>query len=147
MRRFLGPGNLANRDLIYLGVSGRRAIPLDGFGQFEHSIRAPSTDHNRRDNGVYGPPRASYRRPTTAAFEVQEGRGTRQNAIDLVAIALQLGASYVARRLFRRKIKARADDRGRDQHKGAAFIGRHQTRVAFNNHAGSPRASITSRRT
>ena len=62
------------------------------------------------------------------------------NAIDLVAIALQLGASYVARSFSGDKSQLVPLIAGAIQHKGAAFIDVISPCVAFNNHAGSTKS-------
>jgi 2-oxoglutarate ferredoxin oxidoreductase subunit beta len=62
------------------------------------------------------------------------------NAIDLVAIALQLGASYVARSFSGDKGQLVPLIAGAIQHKGAAFIDVISPCVAFNNHAGSTKS-------
>ena len=56
-------------------------------------------------------------------------------------MALQLGATFVARCLLRRQDATRAADRRRRcEHKGAAFIDIISPCVAFNNHAGSTKS-------
>src|SRR5258707_1632892 len=62
------------------------------------------------------------------------------NAIDLVAIALQLGASFVARRFPGDKTELAPLIAAAIQHKGAAFIDVISPCVAFNNHAGSTKS-------
>jgi len=68
MPSVLTGANLANRDLIYLGVSGDGDSASIGFGQFAHSIRrAVNMTYIVENNGVYGLTRASSRPPPTAA--------------------------------------------------------------------------------
>ena len=62
------------------------------------------------------------------------------NAIDLIAIALQLGATYVARSFSGDKSQLVPIIKGAIQHKGAAFIDVISPCVAFNNHAGSTKS-------
>ena len=62
------------------------------------------------------------------------------NAIDLVAIALQLGASFVARSFSGDKTQLVPLIEAAIQHKGAAFIDVISPCVAFNNHAGSTKS-------
>ena len=55
MPSVLTGANLANRDLIYLGVSGDGDSASIGFGQFAHSIRrAVNMTYIVENNGVYG---------------------------------------------------------------------------------------------
>ena len=62
------------------------------------------------------------------------------NAIDLVAIALQLGASFVARSFSGDKTQLVPLIEAAIRHKGAAFIDVISPCVAFNNHAGSTKS-------
>ena len=56
----LTSANLANRDLIYLGVSGDGNSASIGVGQFVHSIRrGVNMVYIVENNGVYGLARAS----------------------------------------------------------------------------------------
>jgi 2-oxoglutarate ferredoxin oxidoreductase subunit beta len=55
MPSVLTGANLANRDLIYLGVSGDGDSASIGFGQFAHSIRrGVNMTYIVENNGVYG---------------------------------------------------------------------------------------------
>jgi len=68
MPSVLTGANLANRDLIYLGVSGDGDSASIGFGQFAHSIRrGVNMTYIVENNGVYGLTKASSRPPPTAA--------------------------------------------------------------------------------
>src|SRR5881409_1156998 len=68
MPSVLTGANLANRDLIYLGVSGDGDSASIGFGQFAHSIRRASTcSTSSRTTACTGSPRVSSRRPPTPA--------------------------------------------------------------------------------
>ena len=60
--------------------------------------------------------------------------------IDLVAIALQLGASFVARSFSGDKTQLVPLIEAAIEHKGAAFIDVISPCVAFNNHAGSTKS-------
>ena len=60
--------------------------------------------------------------------------------IDLVALALQLGATYVARSFSGDKEQLVPLIKGAIAHHGAAFIDVISPCVAFNNHAGSTKS-------
>src|SRR6202020_2904179 len=70
----------------------------------------------------------------------KKGVMNNDNAIDLVAIALQLGASFVARSFSGDKSQLVPLIAAAIQHKGAAFIDVISPCVAFNNHAGSTKS-------
>src|SRR5262245_31925801 len=62
------------------------------------------------------------------------------NAIDLVAIALQLGATFVARSFSGDKAQLVPLIAAAIRHKGASFIDVISPCIAFNNHAGSTKS-------
>src|SRR5439155_27088059 len=98
MPSVLTAANLANRDLIYLGVSGDGDSASIGFGQFAHSIRrAVNMTYIVENNGVYGLTKGQFSATADRGSKAKKGVMNTDNAIDLVAMALQLGASFVAR--------------------------------------------------
>src|SRR5262249_46197613 len=70
----------------------------------------------------------------------KRGLVNSDSAIDMVAIALQLGATYVARSFSGDKSQLVPLIKGAIQHQGAAFIDVISPCVAFNNHAGSTKS-------
>jgi pyruvate/2-oxoacid:ferredoxin oxidoreductase beta subunit len=62
------------------------------------------------------------------------------NSIDLVAMALQLGATFVARSFSGDKTQMVPLIKAAIEHEGAAFIDIVSPCVAFNNHAGSTKS-------
>jgi 2-oxoglutarate ferredoxin oxidoreductase subunit beta len=62
------------------------------------------------------------------------------NAVDLVAIALQLGASFVARSFSGDKSQLVPLIAAAIEHKGSAFLDVISPCIAFNNHAGSTKS-------
>src|ERR1700722_1722867 len=98
MRSVLTGANLANRDLIYPGVSVDGDSASIGFGQFAHSIRrGVDIVHIAENNGVYGLSKGEF--PPTAEPGSNSKRVVVNTdaSIDLVSTALQVGASFVAR--------------------------------------------------
>src|SRR5438309_11407364 len=135
-----GP-NLANRDLIYLGVSGNVDSASIGFGQFAHSIRrGVNLTYIVESNGVYGLSKGLFSATADRGSKNKRGLMNPDDAIDLVAIALQLGASFVARSFSGDKTQLVPLIAAAIQHKGAAFIDVISPCVAFNNHAGSTKS-------
>ena len=78
----------------------------------------------------------------TADFGSKSKRGVvnTDNAIDMVGIALQLGASFVARSFSGDKKQLTPLIKAAIEHQGAAFIDVISPCVAFNNHAGSTKS-------
>src|SRR4029077_7995082 len=70
----------------------------------------------------------------------KRGVTNNDNAIDLVAIALQLGASFVARSFSGDKTQLVPLIEAAISHQGAAFIDVVSPCVAFNNHTGSTKS-------
>src|SRR5580658_7629207 len=98
MPSVLTGANLANRDLIYLGVSGDGDSASIGFGQFAHSIRrGVNMTYIVENNGVYGLTKGQFSATADRGSKSKRGVTNTDSAIDLVGIALQLGASFVAR--------------------------------------------------
>jgi len=133
--------NLANRNLIYLGVSGDGDSASIGFGQFAHSIRrAVNMTYIVENNGVYGLTKGQFSATADRGSKSKKGVLNTDNAIDLVAIALQLGATFVARSFSGDKSQLVPLISAAIQHKGSSFIDVISPCVAFNNHAGSTRS-------
>ncbi len=138
MPSVLTGANLANRDLIYLGVSGDGDSASIGFGQFAHAIRrGVNMVYVVANNGVYGLTKGQFSATADRDSTSKSGTVNRDSAIDLVSIALQLGATYVARSFSGDKSQLVPLLEGALAHQGAAFIDCLSPCVAFNNHAGS----------
>src|SRR5216110_2007370 len=132
---------LANRDLIYLGVSGDGDSASIGLGQFAHVLRrGVNMVYIVENNGVYGLTKGQFSATADRGSKSKKGVMNTDNAIDLVAIALQLGASFVARSFSGDKTQLVPLIAAAIRHKGAAFIDVISPCIAFNNHAGSTKS-------
>src|ERR1700730_12150488 len=141
MPSVLTGANLANRDLIYLGVSGDGDSASIGFGQFAHAIRrGVNMVYIVENNGVYGLTKGQFSATADRGSKSKKGVTNSDNAIDLVAIALQLGASFVARSFSGDKSQLVPIIKAAIEHQGAAFIDVISPCVAFNNHVGSTKS-------
>jgi len=141
MPSVLTGANLANRDLIYLGVSGDGDSASIGFGQFAHAIRrGVNMVYIVENNGVYGLTKGQFSATADRGSKSKRGIVNNDNAIDLVAIALQLGASFVGRSFSGDKKQLTPLIKAAIEHPGAAFIDVISPCVAFNNHAGSTKS-------
>src|SRR6186997_1915499 len=141
MPSVLTGANLANRDLIYLGVSGDGDSASIGFGQFAHSIRrGVNMVYIVENNGVYGLTKGQFSATADRGSKSKRGVTNTDNAIDLVAIALQLGATFVARSFSGDKHQLVPIIKAAIEHEGAAFIDIVSPCVAFTNHAGSTKS-------
>src|SRR5689334_6444407 len=141
MPSVLTGANLANRDLIYLGVSGDGDTASIGFGQFAHAMRrGVNMLYIVENNGVYGLTKGQFSATADRGSKSKRGVINTDSAIDLVGIALQLGASFVARSFSGDKTQLVPIIEAAIQHKGASFIDVVSPCVAFNNHAGSTKS-------
>jgi 2-oxoglutarate/2-oxoacid ferredoxin oxidoreductase subunit beta len=141
MPSVLTGANLANRELIYLGVSGDGDSASIGLGQFAHCIRrGVNMTYIVENNGVYGLTKGQFSATADRGSKSKRGVTNSDSAIDLAALALQLGASFVARSFSGDKTQLIPLIKAAIEHKGAAFIDCISPCVAFNNHAGSTKS-------
>jgi len=141
MPSVLTGANLANRDLIYLGVSGDGDSASIGLGQFAHCLRrGVNMTYIVENNGVYGLTKGQFSATADRGSKSKRGMMNTDNSIDMVAMALQLGASFVARSFSGDKTQLVPIITAAIAHKGAAFIDVISPCVAFNNHAGSTKS-------
>ncbi len=141
MPSVLTGANLANRDLLYLGVSGDGDSASIGLGQFAHAMRrGVNMTYIVENNGVYGLTKGQFSATADQGSKSKKGVTNTDTAIDLVAMALQLGASYVARSFSGDKEQLVPLIKGAISHRGAALIDIISPCVAFNNHPGSTKS-------
>jgi 2-oxoglutarate ferredoxin oxidoreductase subunit beta len=133
--------NLANRELLYLGVSGDGDSASIGLGQFAHAMRrGVNMTYIVENNGVYGLTKGQFSATADQGSKSKKGVTNTDTAIDLVALALQMGASYVGRSFSGDKEQLVPLIKGAMRHRGAALIDVISPCVAFNNHAGSTKS-------
>src|SRR5918993_893712 len=141
MPSVLTGANLANRDLLYMGVSGDGDSASIGIGQFVHAIRrGVNMVYIVENNGVYGLTKGQFSATADKGSKSKRGIANTDSPLDLVTMALQLGASYVARSFSGDKQQLVPLIKGALSHRGAAFIDVISPCVAFNNHPGSTKS-------
>ena len=141
MPSVLTGANLANRDLIYLGVSGDGDSASIGLGQFAHSMRrGVNMVYIVENNGVYGLTKGQFSATADKGSKSKRGVVNSDSPIDLVLLALQMGASFVGRSFSGDKEQLVPLIKAAVEHGGAAFIDVVSPCVAFNNHAGSTKS-------
>src|SRR3990172_9571509 len=80
--------NLANRDLIYLGVSGDGDSASIGLGQFAHLLRrGVNMLYVVENNGVYGLTKGQFSATADKGSKSKKGAGNQDAPIDLVGLA------------------------------------------------------------
>ena len=142
MPSVLTGANLANRDLIYLGVSGDGDTASIGLGQFAHAMRrGVNMVYIVENNGVYGLTKGQFSATADRGSKSKKGVDATDEPIDLVALRdrssarpSSRAASPATRRSSCPLIKAAFE------HRGAAFIDVISPCVTFNNHDGSTKS-------
>jgi 2-oxoglutarate ferredoxin oxidoreductase subunit beta len=141
MPSVLTGANLANRDLIYLGVSGDGDSASIGLGQFAHCVRrGVNMVYLVENNGVYGLTKGQFSATSDPGSKSKKGLVNHDQAIDLVSLALQLGATFVGRGFSGDKTQLVPLIKAALSHQGAAVIDVISPCVAFNNHPGSTKS-------
>ncbi len=141
MPSVLTGANLANRDLLYLGVSGDGDSASIGLGQFAHCMRrGVNMVYIVENNGVYGLTKGQFSATADKGSKSKRGAVNNDEPIDMAGLALHLGASFVARSFSGDKRQLVPLIKAAIEHKGAAFIDVVSPCVAFNNHPGSTKS-------
>ena len=134
--------NMANRDLIFLGVSGDGDTASIGMGQFVHAVRRNlNMTYIVMNNGCYGLTKGQD--SATADFgsiSKTSKIATPYPAIDLVGLAVELGATFVARSFSGDKNQLVPLIQAAMSHPGFAFIDVISPCVTFNNNPGSTKS-------
>jgi 2-oxoglutarate ferredoxin oxidoreductase subunit beta len=141
MPSVLTGANLANRELLYLGVSGDGDSASIGVGQFVHVMRrGVNMVYIVENNGVYGLTKGQFSATADQGSTSKKGVVNADTPIDMVSLALQLGATFVARSFSGDKRQLVPLIKAAIAHKGAAFLDVISPCVAFNNHPGSTKS-------
>ncbi len=145
MPSVLTGANLANRDLIYLGVSGDGDSASIGVGQFAHVLRrAVNMVYIVENNGVYGLTKGQFSATADKGSKAKRGAVNNDEPIDLVMLALQLGATFVARSFSGRQGAAGAADPRRGDAQGRGVHRRREpVRRVQQSSRTRPRATTT----
>src|SRR5438874_6291177 len=89
---------LANKTMLSIGVSGDGDTASIGMGQFVHLLRrnVPMI-YIIEDNGVYGLTKGQFSATADRGSKAKSGVMNDLPAIDLCAMAIELGCNFVAR--------------------------------------------------
>jgi 2-oxoglutarate/2-oxoacid ferredoxin oxidoreductase subunit beta len=86
--------NLANRELIYLGVSGDGDSASIGIGQFAHCMRrGVDLVYIVENNGVYGLTKGQFSATADRGSKSKRGVANNDEPLDMIGMALLLGAT------------------------------------------------------
>jgi 2-oxoglutarate ferredoxin oxidoreductase subunit beta len=132
---------LANRQLVALGVSGDGDTASIGIGQFVHLMRRNlPVIYIIEDNGVYGLTKGQFSATADVGSKLKTGVVNDLPAIDTCALAIQLGATYVARSFSGDKKQLLALLEGAVAHHGTVMLDVISPCVTFNDHEGSTKS-------
>lgn len=132
---------MGNRDLLYLGVSGDGDTASIGMGQFAHAIRRNlNMVYIVMNNGCYGLTKGQDSATADEGSASKKGDPNPFSAIDLPGLALQLGATFVARSFSGDKGQLVPLIKAAMSHRGFALIDVVSPCVTFNNNAGSTKS-------
>ncbi len=133
--------NLANKDLLYLGVSGDGDTASIGMGQFVHVIRRNlNMVYIVMNNGCYGLTKGQDSATADVGSKSKAGSINPFDAIDLASLAIELGASFVAQSFSGDKSQLVPLIKAAIEHPGFAFINVVSPCVTFNNNPGSTKS-------
>ena len=133
--------NVVNNDLTYLGVSGDGDSASIGIGQLIHAIRRNvNMVYIVENNGVYGLTKGQYSATADVGSKKKKGAVNETQPIDLCAMAINLGCSFVARSFSGSKKQLTAIIKAAMSHKGFALIDVISPCVTFNNNDESLRS-------
>lgn len=133
--------NLANRELIYFGVSGDGDTASIGMGQFVHVVRRNlNMVYLVMNNGCYGLTKGQDSATADAGSKSKAGSVNLFDAIDLSSLAIELGATFVAQSFSGDKEQMIPLLKAAMHHNGFAFLNVISPCVTFNNNSGSTKS-------
>ncbi|MEC7708808.1 MAG: 2-oxoacid:ferredoxin oxidoreductase subunit beta [Candidatus Thermoplasmatota archaeon] len=133
--------NMVNKDLAFIAVSGDGDTASIGIGQFIHAIRRNlDMVYIIENNGVYGLTKGQYSATVEKGSKKKKGTANEQAPIDLCAMAINLGCSFVARSFSGSKKQLTALMRAAMSHRGMAVIDIISPCVTFANNDESYRS-------
>jgi 2-oxoglutarate ferredoxin oxidoreductase subunit beta len=132
---------LANRNLLAIGVSGDGDTGAIGVGQFVHLMRRNlPVIYIIEDNGCYGLTKGQFSPTADLGTKHKNGVANELPPIDTCALAIQLGATFVARSFSGDKKQLLAVLKASLSHRGTCMIDVISPCVTFNDHDGSTKS-------
>ena len=132
---------LANQTLQAIGISGDGDTASIGIGQFIHTMRRNlPLIYIIEDNGVYGLTKGQFSATADLGSKQKTGALNELPAIDTCALAIELGATFVARSFSGDKKQLSAILKAAIAHRGTAMLDVISPCVTFNDHEGSTKS-------
>jgi 2-oxoglutarate ferredoxin oxidoreductase subunit beta len=132
---------LANRKLLGIGVTGDGDTASIGIGQFMHLLRRnlPFV-YVIENNGVYGLTKGQFSATADLGSKLKTGTLNELPPFDCCALALQYGATFVARSFSGDKKQLQAILKAAIVHNGLSVIDIISPCTTFNDHEGSTKS-------
>ena len=132
---------LANRGMLALGVSGDGDTGAIGIGQFVHLMRRNlPIIYIIEDNGCYGLTKGQFSPTADLGSKLKTGVVNDLPPIDTCALAVELGATFVARSFSGDKKQLLSLLKAALAHRGTVMLDVISPCVTFNDHEGSTKS-------
>src|SRR5881394_3274114 len=132
---------LANQHLLGIGVTGDGDTASIGIGQFMHLVRRNlPMIYIIENNGVYGLTKGQFSATADLGSTLKTGTANDLPPFDCCALALNWGATFVARSFSGDKRQLQAMIKAAISHNGLSVIDVVSPCVTFNDHQGSTKS-------
>ena len=132
---------IANRDLVVLGISGDGDTASIGIGQYCHMIRRNvDMTYLVENNGCYGLTKGQFSATADVGSTQKSGKVNEYSTIDVCGLAIELGATFVARSFSGDGKQLVPLLMAAFSHRGTSIIDIVSPCVTFNDHAGSTKS-------
>lgn len=139
--------NAANRELVYIGISGDGDSLSIGLGHMCHAIRRNvKMVYIIENNGVYGLTKGQFSASADIGSKSKRGEPNRMEPIDPVMLGLSIGATFVARSFSGDKEQLIPILKAAVAHRGFALVDVISPCVTFNDHTGSTKSYLHTRK-
>jgi 2-oxoglutarate/2-oxoacid ferredoxin oxidoreductase subunit beta len=139
--------SLANHTMLNIGVSGDGDTASIGLGNFLHMVRrnVPIL-YIVENNGCYGLTKGQFSATADVGSVKKGGQINRLDAVDICALAIQMGCGFVARSFSGDTQQVKTLIKAALSHKGTAVLDIISPCVTFNNHEGSTKSVTYARK-
>jgi 2-oxoglutarate ferredoxin oxidoreductase subunit beta len=138
--------NAANREMVYIGISGDGDSLSIGLGHLGHAIRRNvRMVYVIENNGVYGLTKGQFSASADIGSKAKRGEPNRTAPIDPVMLGLSIGATFLARSFSGDKEQLVPILKAAVSHRGFALLDVISPCVTFNDHEGSTKSYLYTR--
>jgi len=132
---------LANRSLLVLGISGDGDTASIGLGQYGHLIRRNlDCTYIIEDNGCYGLTKGQFSATADLGSVLKKGQTNEFETIDVCGLAIELGATFVARSFSGDGKQLVPLLQAAFAHRGTSVLDIVSPCTTFNDHVGSTKS-------